>query len=116
MIDITDYLIKLSDEEVQHLKNIDETLPENYYISDSGDVYRAPGFGTTPFWESPENPDYKFRYNWRTREIEVFTGSGTEMSPSFQFIESSPLSLYDFLNEETPEYWYSVYLKDLLNS
>lgn len=111
-IDITDYLDKLSDAEAEQLKSIDATLPMNYYIADSGDIYRAPGIGATPFYEFSESPEYKFRYNWRTKEIEVFTKS--DDSNTFQFVESSPLTLYDFLNEETPEYWYEVYLKDLL--
>lgn len=111
-IDITDYLDKLSDAEAEQLKSIDDTLPMNYYIADSGDIYRAPGVGATPFYEFSENPVYKFRYNWRTKEIEVFTKS--DDNNTFQFVESSPLTLYDFLNEETPEYWYEVYLKDLL--
>lgn len=109
---IEDCLIKLSDEEAQSLKDSNSTLRMNYYVSDSGDVYKAPAYGTTPFWSSPESDDYKFRYNWRTKEIEVFMKNNK--SNTYHFVESSPLTLYDFLNEESPEYWFTVYLKDLL--
>lgn len=111
-IDLSKYLIKLTDREDQDL---DDVLPEDVWKSEDGSLYRAPGSGSTKFWSSPENPSLNFRYNWRTKEVEVFEEQETEDGRKIMhFYDSQPLSLYDYLHVMSPEYWYKIYLEDLL--
>lgn len=114
-IDLTRYLIKLTDKEAQKFAMADDKLPDYIWESEDGDLYRAPGIGATLLYSFPEEPDYKFRYNWRTNEVEAFEKRETEDGEKMNYHDSQPLSLYDFLHVNSLEYWYKVYLEDLLN-
>lgn len=110
--DVWHLLHKLNSKE---LENIDKTglkdpyapLPENVVTDGSGNLYKIPDIGQTPLVQL-ENDDYfKYRYNWETKEIEVYTrdldSENTDVD-SYKFLESVGISPYDFI--DNPEYWY----------
>lgn len=95
---------KLADEVVASAGS--GSLPDGYVTDGEGGIYEIPKTGTTTLVSLDDIKDVKFRYNWKTREVEVYVRDRSEEidTNNYVLLTSMPLSAGDFI--DGPEYWF----------
>lgn len=95
---------KLADEVVASAGS--GSLPDGYVTDGEGGIYEIPKTGTTTLVSLDDVKDVKFRYNWKTREVEVYVRDRSEEidTNNYVLLTSMPLSAGDFI--DGPEYWF----------
>lgn len=108
---VWNYLYKLPEEEAKNINinDIYASLPENIVTDGYGNFYRIPTTGSTPFVQLENDRYFKYRYNWATKEIEVYFLDSVESNQMmnvdvYNQIEAVSVSPSDFI--DNPEYWY----------
>lgn len=95
---------KLADEVVANAGS--GSLPDGYVTDGEGGIYEIPKTGTTTLVSLDDIKDVKFRYNWKTREVEIYVRDRSEEidTNNYVLLTSMPLSAGDFI--DGPEYWF----------
>lgn len=95
---------KLADEVVANAGS--GSLPDGYVTDGEGGIYEIPKTGTTTLVSLDDVKDVKFRYNWKTREVEIYVRDRSEEidTNNYVLLTSMPLSAGDFI--DGPEYWF----------
>lgn len=97
---------KFSDKDAEEVLNeAGATLPRGYVTDGMGSIYKVPDEGKTPMFAAKGTPDrVRFTYNFKTRELEVWTV--TEKDQPRELMTTYGLNVGDFA--DGPEYWAGV--------
>lgn len=80
-----------------------------------GNEYTIPNLGTTNLVSLNDKDYIKFRYNWATKELEVYfkdlDADNTYNFNSYELVHALNINPEEFI--DNPEYWYQTILNDL---
>lgn len=95
---------------VNYNSNMTESETKDFVTDGEGNYYKIPDKGHTKLIsiEDSQLSHYKFRYNWTTKEIEIFVYNEKDSIDvnAYDFLDSVELNPYDFI--DNPEYWYKL--------
>lgn len=90
------------------------SLPSGFVTDGFGNLYKIPKEGKLPLRSINGDREYKFTYNWETKEIEVYVydlGADNSEVNNYVYLASYSVSPENFV--DNPDYWYNVALSEL---
>lgn len=108
-LDIWKYLKKLTPEQVKAEESNPDTMTS---LTDGlGNRYFPKHSGETDLYILDGDDTFFYRYNFKTNEIEAFVESSAIGCNSYDFVESTGVSIGSFA--DNPEYWVKEFAKNL---